>query len=157
MHEPMTCLANKLAAITAAVLFTACGSSSPTTPVATPTPTPAPVMTLLNQGSTTNLLPHHVRLLAFTTVATGRIDAIVDWTYATDTVLLVVATGHFTCYDGQVVNFNTCNVIASVRDATKPEKLSLPGQPAGVYTLYVDNIGPDTEAISWQIFVTTPG
>jgi hypothetical protein len=114
-------------------------------------------MTLLNQGSSTNLLAHHVHFQAFTTVATGRIDAIVDWTFATDTVLVVVATGHFTCYDGQVVNFNTCNVIASVRGATKPEKLSLPGQPAGVYTLYVDNIGPDTEAISWQIFVTTPG
>jgi uncharacterized protein YfaP (DUF2135 family) len=102
-------------------------------------------------------MAHFVHSLPFTTASTGRIDVVVDWTFATDDVFVVVATGNHTCFDGQFINFNICNVIASVRGAGKPAKLSMPGQPAGVYTLYVDNIGPNTEAISWQVFVTSPG
>ena len=153
---PTRRLANRLAAISAVAFVIACGSNSPTTPPAA-TPTPAPVMTLLSQGSSSNLPSLTFHWVSFTTVSTGRIDVTVDWTFATDTVWLVVAPGTETCYDGQRLNLSICNVIVSLDDATKPKKLSLPGQPAGTYTLYIRNRGPNTEAISWQVFVTTPG
>lgn len=155
---PTRSLANKVAAISAVAFITACGSSSPTTPpTPTPTPAPAPVMTLVSQGSSSNLSAFTFHWVPFTTVSTGRVDVTVDWTFATDTVWLVVATGRETCYDGERLDLTICNVIANLTDASKPKKLSLPGQPAGTYTLYVRNRGPNTEAIAWQVFVTTPG
>jgi hypothetical protein len=148
-------LASNLVAILAVAFAAACGSSSPTTPP-TPTPTPAPVMTLVNQGTSSNLLKNYDHWQPFTTVSTGRIDVTVDWTFTTDAVQVLVATGSHTCYNGTYADFTVCNVIASVNDSSKPKKLSLPGEPAGVYTLYVFNHGPNTEAIAWQVFVTTP-
>ncbi len=158
MYLPKRRLASNLVAIGAVAFAAACGSSSPSTPSPpTTTATPAPVMTLVSQGTSSDLLKNYTHWQPFTTGSTGRIDVTVDWTYTTDAVKVLVATGNHTCYDGKYSDFSVCNVIASVSDSSKPKKLSLPGEPAGVYTLYVSNQGPDTEAIAWQVFVTTPG
>jgi len=156
--SPVTGAARRIAvAAVSAVLITGCGGSSPSAPTPTPTPTPAPVRSLVTQGSSSGLLANYVHHTVFTTLSTGHIDVSVDWTYSTDTVRVVVASGSFTCYDGTYIDYNRCSIVADVNDGTKPRKIALPGKPAGTYTLYIDNFGPQTEAISWQVFLTTPG
>jgi hypothetical protein len=159
MHMPARRIGTRLASIGAVIFVAACGgSSSPTSPsTPKPAPTPAPVQTLVRQGSTSGLLANYIQPVRFTTASAGRIDAIADWTFATDKVELVVATGSNACFTGTYIDFRTCNVIATVNDSSKPKKISLPGQPAGPYTLYIWNRGTQTEAVSFQIFVTTPG
>lgn len=147
-----------VAAVSIALITSCGGSSSPSAPsTPAPTPTPAPIKTLLKQGSTSDLQAHYVQYIPFSIGNTGRIDATVDWTFSTDRVVVVVASGIHTCFDGTYINFTVCNVITQQRDASKPKKVSAPGQPSGSYTLYIDNLGPATESVSWQVFVTNPG
>ncbi len=154
MHGSANRWAGKLAAVGAAAFIASCGGSSPTTP-ASPPPTPAPVTTVVSGGSSSGLQENWDHWVPFTTASTGRLDGTVDWTYATNDVQVLVATGRHTCTDGQYWDFSSCNVIVSVHDKSKPKKFSLPGEPAGTYTLYVLNHGPDTESISWQVLLTT--
>jgi ABC-type phosphate transport system substrate-binding protein len=149
----------RLAAVGCVAWLAGCGgSSSPSSPsTPTPAPTPAPVKTLVTQGSSANLAVHHVRVVRFTTTATGRIETTVDWTLSTDTMRVVVATGNDACFDGTFIDFSICNKVSDIAGASKPTRASLPGQPAGAYTLYIDNLGPNVEAVSWQVFVTIPG
>lgn len=149
----------RLIAIGSVALLAGCGgSSSPSSPsTPTPVPTPAPVKTLVTQGSSSNLAANHVHIVRFTTTSTGRIDSTVDWTLSSDSMRVVIATGSNTCFDGTFINFSICNKVSDIAGASKPTQTSLPGQPAGPYTLYIDNLGPNTEAVSWQVFVTIPG
>lgn len=148
-----------LATISAIALVAGCGGGSPPTAPSTPTPTPVPtpVKSLVTQGTSSDLQANYVHWVVFTTNKTGRIDISVDWTNSSDSVRLLVATGRHTCYDGTYANFDICNIITSLNDDSKPKMTSLPGEPAGTYTLYIDNLGPETESVAWQIFLTAPG
>ncbi|HXY42379.1 MAG TPA: hypothetical protein VEQ10_22070 [Vicinamibacteria bacterium] len=151
-------LPGRLAVIGAVAFAAACGGGSPTTPATpTPVPTPASVTTVVSGGSSSDLQQNWDHWVPFTTTSTGRLEGTVDWTFATDDVEVMVATGRHTCTNGQYWDFSTCNVIASIHNGSKPKKFSLAGQPAGTYTLYILNNGPATESVSWQVLVTTPG
>src|SRR5258706_9801646 len=98
MYLPKRRLAKSLVAIGAVAFAAACGSSSPSTPSPpTTTPTPAPVMTLVSQGTSSDLLTNYTHCQPFTTGSTGRIDATVHWTSTTDAAQVLVATGNHTC------------------------------------------------------------
>lgn len=158
MNVTTSQLARTVAAIGALVIFASCGGSSPTTPAPpTPSATPAPITTVVSGGSSSGLEKNWDHWVPFTTGRTGRIEGTVDWTLPTDDVQVIVATGSHTCSDGQYWDFTACNIIVSIHDGSKPKKFSLSGQPAGTYTLYVLNYGPETESFSWQVVVTTPG
>lgn len=145
-------------AMSVALLFPACGSS-PTQPNdvrATPSPTPAPpVKTLVKQGAGTGLGDHVLGVIDFTTAAAGTLEAHVDWTFPTSNVGVYLVKG--TCSVDQF-NARTCQFLASSESSTqKPRVITTASTPAGAYELLVGNFGPNEEAISFQIFLTTGG
>lgn len=133
------------------------GSSSPTaaTPVTPPTP-PPPVTTVIAQGSFTGLGPRVLgRLPPFTTTATSTLEAVVDWTHATNDVDIYLVRG--TCAFEQFVA-GRCDVVAfSESVSAKPERIRVAAAPAGTFELLIGNLGPTEEACSYQIFQTTGG
>ena len=140
-------------AVALALLLGACGSdpvTPPTPPPPSPTPRP-PVVIDAGEGS----LPAFVVLLRpLTTTETGSFEIIVDWTFATNDIDILLARGD--CSFDQFVG-GGCNYAATATSpTTKPERLTLANQPAGTYTLIVPNFGPEDESISYQV-IFTPG
>lgn len=133
-----------------------CGSSTTTTPATIPTPTPAPaVTTLVDQDSFSGLGAQFLTGIPFDTTSTGTIEATVDWTFATDNVEIYLVRG--SCTIDQFNNL-TCPFVAFSESTTaKPERVRATNQAAGSYTLYIGNRGPQEEAVSFQIFLTTGG
>lgn len=144
------------------VALTACGGggSSPSAP-STPRPTPAPTPTTLvvRQNSFTGLDPDYLLVVPFTTTTRGDLEAVVDWTFATNDLDLILVAGTDPCSDGNEVDFRTCTILVAQIDPTaKPERLRAPSLAAGTYTLYIGNHGPGEESLSYQILLTyTPG
>lgn len=136
------------------------GGSSPSAP-STPRPTPAPTPTTLvvRQSSFTGLDPDYLLVVPFTTTTRGDLEAVVDWTFATNDLDLILVAGTDPCSTGDEIDFRTCSILAAQIDPTaKPERLRVPSLAAGTYTLYIGNHGPGEESLSFQILLTyTPG
>lgn len=151
--------ASTLVALTLLGGLAACGGdSNPAGPGAAPRPTPAPtpVTTTVRQGSFTGLLPNFLLPVVFSLSVGADLEAITDWTFATNDVDLILTRGNNPCDNGNnQVDFALCTVIASETSASaKPERLRLAGASAGTYTLYIGNVGPTTESLSYQILET---
>jgi uncharacterized protein YfaP (DUF2135 family) len=140
----------RLVLAAAVLLAPACGSDGPTTPPATVPP--APTTTVVAQGS--GAVPFaELRSVQFTTAASGRLEVVVDWTFASNDVDMVLVKG--TCTDAEIFD-GRCDAkaLATAESATaKPERLSAAGTTAGTYTLYVANFGPGDESISYQVLL----
>jgi hypothetical protein len=147
-----------------AVILTlgACGGSdgkgacraNPTGPGCFPTPT-IPIRTVITAGSCANVAVNGLcRFPPFTTSQQGDLEITVDWTFAEDTVQLLVSTG--TCTLEQI-NGDQCNYVASTPASTtpKPRVVTVRGLPPGTYQPWVGNRGPKTEAVSILIVLTT--
>lgn len=131
-------------------------TANPSAPGCQPSPSPSPTPgqpVVLDRGE--GQLPALVAL--FRTVATtqvGAIEVVVDWTFGTNDVDILLARGG--CTLDQLVAMQ-CTVIGTAESATaKPERLRAANQPAGSYTVVVVNFGPDDESIAYQV-VFTPG
>jgi len=139
-----------------ALALPGCGGNDTTTPTPTPTPTPAPsVTTLIEEGSFSGLEAQFLAAIPFDTTSTGTIEATVDWTFASDNVEVYLVRGSCT-----VDQFNdlTCPFVAFSESPTaKPERIRATNQGPGSFNLYIGNRGPDEEAVSFQIFLTTGG
>jgi hypothetical protein len=95
--------------------------------------------------------------LPFSVTATGRLEVLVDWTFATNNVDVFVTQGTDPCTIQQF-NTGTCSFLGlSVSAAAKPERVTIPSIGAGPHTLYVGNRGSVDEAVSFQITLTTGG
>jgi hypothetical protein len=79
----------------------------------------------------------------------------VDWTYPECDVDIVLVGG--SCTLDELVE-GTCDALA-VADGvtTKPERVTVASAPAGNYTLFVVNWGPETESLAFQVTLTTGG
>ncbi len=153
-------LTRALAAAVAVALTGCGGGSSPSAP-STPRPTPAPTPTtiVVRQNSFTGLDPDFLLVVPFTTTTRGDLEAVADWTFATNNLDLVLVAGTNPCSTPDGIDFSVCSILfAEVNPTTKPERLRAPSLAAGAYTLYIGNNGPGEESLSYQILLTyTPG
>lgn len=152
------CLCVGIVAMPLLLALAGCGGSNPSTPtpVATPTPRPTPVITTLRIGTFTGLEPDFLLALPFGVSVIGDLEATVDWTFAENDLDLILTRGNHACRtpDG-FIDFRTCTVVTSATSLTnKPERLRLSGTPIGDYTLYVGNVGPGRESLSYQVLLT---
>ncbi len=153
-------VARALAALALLSALSACGgNSNPAGPGAAPRPTPAPtpVTTTVVENSFTGLEPDFVLSQTFTTTLSGDLQAVVDWTFASNDldVLLVRGGGNPCLNPNDRIDFDICTVlVAASSTTTKPERLGMSGLSAGTYTLYIWNHGPSTESLSYQILLT---
>jgi len=133
-----------------------CGGGSGPDPVPSPVPTPStvPFTEVLDEGSVSGLVPDGAAWGFFTTPRPGTIDIVVDWTFASNDVDLILTRG--ACAPDQLVA-DQCEV-ADIADSptAKPERVSLVDAPAGTYSLYILNLGATEESLSYQILLTSP-
>jgi hypothetical protein len=121
-------------------------------PVTVP-PTTLPPPAVVSQGATTLAVDFALRV-PFTTTQAGRLDVTADWTFVTNDVDVYLMRGNCT-FDQ--FNAAACDVATfSVSETAKPEKVRLTGAAAGSYTLFIGNVGPTDEAVSYQV-VLAPG
>jgi hypothetical protein len=132
-----------------------CGAN-PAGPGCSPTPT-LPVRRVITAGSCANIAVNGLcRFPPFTTSQKGDLEITVDWTFAEDSIQLLVSTG--TCTLEQI-NGDQCTYVASTPAATtpKPRVVTVMGLAPGTYQPWVGNRGPRSEAVSILIVLTTGG
>ena len=137
-------------------LLSGCGGDNPVNPSPPPPPPPpVPVTEVLVEGGGA-LGQLMLGSLSFDTTKSGKLDVIVDWTYATNDVDVYLAKG--ICSFDQFIAAQ-CNMVAfSESTIAKPEKISASDMAPGAYTLLVGNIGPTEDSVSFQVLLTSlPG
>jgi hypothetical protein len=149
-----------LSLASAAVLvagLTGCGGDSPAGPPASPTPPPPPaaVTSVVTQGAFSRLRANFITDIPFTTTATGTLEVRVDWTFADDHIVVYVARG--ACSFQQLKSDQCTLVVRSESTLPKPRVLTIAGASAADYVLWVGNLGPKEEALSYQVLLTTGG
>jgi hypothetical protein len=142
----------RLSVLSLALVLAACGSSSPSAPS-----TPQRRVVAQGQfvglpssnGGNTNTI-NATFAATFTTTSAGTIDAIVDWTFATNQIGVGLYPG--TCTSAQL-GFGNCIVLVQSNSSAKPGKLTF-AAPAGTYSLAFENLGPGSESGTYQVGVT---
>jgi hypothetical protein len=141
-------------AATLALALSACGGGGVTpAPLPTPTPTPVPPPRVVSHGSI-GLEAGMVLRTVFTTTLSGRLDATVNWTFVEDDLDVYVTPG--VCTFEQFFGGQCPPAGFSESETAKPEAVTVQGAAPGSYTLFVGNLGPRDESLSWQV-VLTPG
>jgi len=155
--EKWTSRLSALLGVTALCLsLQACGgSSNPVTgPSPVPTPTPAPVERVVSQGGDT-LKNDEAGYFKFTLDTAGKLDITVDWTVPANDLDVFLVKGF--CTEDQITS-QTCSFLATATSTTaKPEKITVSSVVAGDYTVYIANLGPGNESLSWRVVLTTGG
>jgi hypothetical protein len=151
--------AQAIVLLAAVMALPACGGSDRIVDPPPPPPPPAPVRTVLGSGSTALAVEEFV-VVSFATTAAGALDATVDWTFASNLLLMYITQGDCTveqfaedvCPDDPAC---ACRIaVRSENPFVKPRVLSLASAAAGPYTLIVWNLGPEDESISFQVGLT---
>lgn len=135
------------------VAVTACGGGggSPTvTPTPTPTPTPLPPV-VVAQRTGFALQARYIGWLPFPTSRAGQLDATVDWTSAANNLNVYLVKGECT-YDQ--LDAGQCEVLAASEGNAKPETLRYQSATASSYTIFIHNLGPGDESISFQVVLS---
>jgi hypothetical protein len=150
-------LARTMAVVLCGLGLAGCGgsgsSSNPMAPSTAPqTSTTAPVTTVLLQGSYAGLPAEELLIVpAFTTTAAGKLEIVLDWTFASNDLDILLMRG---ACDPTATTL-TCDVLDEADSTTaKPERLVINALPAGTYTLLILNYGPAEESLSFQILHT---
>ena len=130
-----------LPGIALAALLTGCGGS-PTAPLQT---------TVVAQGSDT-LQAGLLVTVPFSTDGAGRVDANVDWTFASNGVDLGIFGGTCTVIDAR--SFSCGTPLAWAAGPAKPVTATIANAEARAYTLVIQNMGPGGESLSWQVTLT---
>lgn len=142
-----------VAVVALAALMAACGSDTVTPPpVPSPTPVPLPPPRVVAEGSGSLEAGFVGQLAPFMTTLPGRIDATVDWTFATNDVDALLVAGN--CSFEQVEAGECPILAAAVSASAKPERLTVPNVAPGIYTFFIGNAGPEDESVSFQIVLT---
>jgi hypothetical protein len=138
------------AVLSCTLLLGACGSSSPTAPSAPPTPAPAPPAPIVLAQGAGSLGAKVAFFRPLAIIKSGTLDLVVDWTFASNTVIVAVAKGECTLDQLQA---DKCTLLVATEDSAKPQRLHSTAS-AGDYTLIIGNIGPQDESISFQAILT---
>jgi hypothetical protein len=129
------------------------GGSSPAASTATPAPAPTPApctQTFLVQGSSP--IPSRILLSTPITAGTaGRLDVILDWTFADSPIGVYVTQG--SCNLDQF-NSRTCNFVIRSESGAKPRKVS-GNVTAGNYEFLVANFASRDESASTQVILSS--
>jgi hypothetical protein len=126
------------------------GGGGPTTPTATPVPTPTPPVVVASGGG--QVPGADLGRVAFTTTRTGNLEVTVDWTFATNDVDVALVRGD--CSFDQFLG-QQCTILAfSLSETAKPERIRSDNAAAGTYTLFIENVGPGAESVSFQVVLT---
>lgn len=150
--------AGRALALALALVLPACGggSSSPTQVTVPPPPTPQPIVrsTVVQSGG--SLPVDNLGRVAFTTSASGTLEVTVDWTFASNYIVVYVARGN--CSFDQFVADQCPIATLSETMTPKPRVLTVSGAAAGSYTVFVGNVGPTDESVAVQVvLITGPG
>lgn len=133
-------------------LLAGCGGSSMVAPTPPPTPVPPPPAPRVISEGSGSLAVRFLGRVPLTVTQPGRLEVTVDWTFAQDDVdvYLVREACTFDQFVGQA-----CQLLTFSESTTsKPEKLSVSSATAGSYTLFIGNLGPNDESLSWQVVLT---
>lgn len=147
-------LAKSVSGPTALVLcacLSACGgsSSSPSAPTVAAAPTPAPcVQTVLLQGSG-SLPARTIDEERVSVSAAGRLDVVLDWTFAESPIGLYIVQGPCSL---DTFNARTCNFLARSESGSKPRRVSASNVTPGTYSVLIANFATVDEALSLQVF-----
>lgn len=128
------------------------GGSSGTTPTTLPPTTTLPPCTQTVLFSFSDSIPASTLVFhPFTTAQAGRVDLLLDWTFA-DSHIGVYLTASNTCRTAAQINAG-CTFIVASDSGPKPRKLSAHNLAAGSYDLMVANFATQKEATSAQGFL----
>ncbi len=132
------------------------GDSSPAAPttavVAAPTPVPC-TQTTVFQGAG-SIPPSVLSATALPATSTsGRMDVIIDWTFASSTIGVYIVQGACSL---EQFNARACTFVIRSDSGAKPRKLSAANVAPGSYSLYVANFSSQAESSSVQVFLSTP-
>jgi hypothetical protein len=151
MKHPRTFLA-PTAVLLAAALAGCGGDNINLPPVSTPTPPPPPPPPSVVAEGSQALPSGALGRLTFTTPLPGRVDATVNWTFDDDDFDVVLVRGN--CEFEQLVA-NQCDIAGfSQGQQVKPERVSASSVPAGRHQLFIGNLGPHDESLSFQVILT---
>ena len=129
-----------------------CGSGDSAASSAPTSPTPAPTRAILVQGGFDLAVNYHNGVW-FSTVRVGTLDVTVDWTYTDSTIWVYVGLG--SCTEVQI-QAGECHFIAqSLTASPKPRVLTIPGLPAGQYTLLIYNGSARPESVAFTVGLTS--
>jgi hypothetical protein len=142
MTRRAVCVAGVLAVVSS---LGGCGSS--TSPTGTATPTPGPNTVALGSVAP---LAHQFFAIPVATSTAGILTLQVNWTSATDVLLVGIATS--TCTVPAYVNA-ACTFLSVDGSAatTATKTLATPAQPAGSYVVIIDNQGPGNESVTYTL------
>jgi hypothetical protein len=139
------------------LMLAACGGGggSPVAPSApAPTPPPAPVTVVLFQDSGP-VEADTGGYIEFAIPRAGTLNATVDWTFATNQVIVAMTTD--ACNDFLGAFQGTCSNIGSpIRGTSKPKVATGTVNQAGRGRLWLANLGSD-ESVAVQITLTGVG
>ena len=142
-----------MAALALAAFLPACGGGgggTTPTPVTQP-PAPAPVRSQIGGGNFT-VGAFDATLGTLTVSATGTLEIVVDWTFASSDIDIRLYTGACTAAQARV---NQCSVLAQTTSVTqKPERLTVTNLSAGTYTFGFLNFSDRDESGNFQAFIT---
>jgi hypothetical protein len=128
----------------------ACGGDGPTnvTPPPPPPPTPPPPV-VVSQIQGFALRAGFASFANFSTTSTGTLEATVDWTFATNDLDVYLTPS--TCTFAQLAA-NQCTMIAfSESETAKPEKARATNVAPGNYIIWIHNVGPADDTLSYQV------
>jgi hypothetical protein len=110
---------------------------------------------VVSQGATSDLGVNTLLYVSFTNPSQGDLDVTVDWTFASDRIHVYVSPNECSV---DSINTDQCPfIIDSPPSSVKPRRLTVTAVAAGPHTLYIGNRGPEVEAVSWQVGLTTGG
>ena len=134
-----------------AVLCVVVGCSGTTT--STPTSLPAPVRRVVTAGTFVSLALLS-RPITLTTTSSGQLDITVGWTFPSDTIWIDLAPS--TCTLALYTTNGCMLLISDHTTVVAPRKThSVLALPAGSYVLWIDNLGPADESVSFEIDLTS--
>jgi len=113
----------------------------------TPPPTPPPPITVA-EGESALAFDELLRV-PFETTRPGTLNGTVQWKSPSNGILVIVTNG--VCTFDQLLAEQCALISTSLGTTPKPRRFSLSGRSAGPYTLFIGNIGPGDDSVSFRV------
>ena len=94
--------------------------------------------------------------LVFTTTTVGRLDITVDWTFATNTILVALVEAN-TCTLDHLLAGGNCAALTLASSGEKPRRVSYFASTPTRYGLIVANNGHQDDSVAAQVVLSSTG